>query len=215
MGLGCFMSAGGGGSCTRCCTSLSWLQPVLAFTSAVFCSCWGEIPAGFLVFRGSAPTQGFRRGGWAEQGEPCRGSCMSLLQTLGTSCARGCFGTIAAHPMEAADATLTCRHPRKLGAAVRLPGALPCSSVVFSCKHLWPGWSLLHGASQSPSAAPGGVSSLSPPYQAQPTSSWAGRWLVIINPPICCQHRFGACLWLCPVGKVTSSRALGSASVLN
>lgn len=213
--LGCFMSAGGEGHAHAAAPVLSWLQPVLAFTSAVLCSCWGEIPAEFLVFRGFAPTQGFRRGARAEQGEPCHGSCISLLQTLGTLCARDCFGTVAAHAVEAADATLTCRHPRKLGAVVRLPGALPCSSVVLSSKHLWPGWSLLHGASWPPSAVHGGVSSLSPPHEAQPTSSWAGRRLVVINAPICCQHQFAACLWLCPGGKVTLSPALGSALVLN
>lgn len=41
---------------------------------------------------------------------------------------------------EGADAVLTCRHPRMLGAAVRLPGASPCS-----CKHPRPSESLPAG----------------------------------------------------------------------
>lgn len=76
-GLGYFISGCGGGSCTRCCTSLSWLQPVQAFPSAALWSCRREIPAGFLGFGGSAPTQGFRRGARAEQGEPRCGCCIS------------------------------------------------------------------------------------------------------------------------------------------
>lgn len=106
-------------------------------------------PCGFLGFGGSAPTQGFRRGAQAERGELCCGYCISASRTLDTSCARGCcFGVVTACPAEAADATLTCRHPPMLGAAVWLSGASPCSRAVLSCKHPWPGQFIPHGAAQ-------------------------------------------------------------------
>lgn len=58
--LGCFISAGGGGSRTHCCTSLSWSQPVWAFPSAALCSCQREIPSGFLGFGGLCSHPGLQ-----------------------------------------------------------------------------------------------------------------------------------------------------------